>query len=66
MARFPISPRYSKMLISSDKEILPYTIAIISALTVQEIFEENDIKKLNKLKEKWRGLPHVIINIMIS
>lgn len=39
MSTFPVNPRYSKMLcLSTQSDLLPFTIAIISALTVQEIF----------------------------
>lgn len=39
MSRFPVSPRFSKMLILSYKHmIVPYVIAIISAMTIPEVF----------------------------
>jgi len=38
MSQFPVSPRYSRMLIYSHRELLPYVIALVSGLTVQEIF----------------------------
>lgn len=39
MSRFPLSPRYSKMLILSYKHMcVPYIIAIVSAMTVPEVF----------------------------
>lgn len=48
MATFPVNPRYSKMLcLSSQSNLLPFTIAIISALTVQEIFIYDEGKQKN-------------------
>ncbi|XP_035668851.1 probable ATP-dependent RNA helicase DHX37 [Branchiostoma floridae] len=39
MARFPVSPRFSKMLALGEQHgLLPYVISIVAALTVQEIF----------------------------
>ena len=39
MALFPLSPRYSRMLISGEQHgCLPYVIAIVSALSVGEPF----------------------------
>ncbi|XP_060641566.2 probable ATP-dependent RNA helicase DHX37 [Anolis sagrei] len=41
MAAFPVSPRYAKMLALSQKHhCLPYVIALVSALTVREFFED--------------------------
>lgn len=43
MATFPVNPRYSKMLcLSSQSDLMPFTVALISALTVQEIFLQNE------------------------
>ncbi|RMC05725.1 hypothetical protein DUI87_17268 [Hirundo rustica rustica] len=43
MATFPVAPRYAKMLaLSRQHECLPYTITIVSAMTVRELFEELD------------------------
>ncbi|CAG2165549.1 unnamed protein product [Oppiella nova] len=43
MSHFPISPRYAKMLaLSRQHQLMPYTIAIVSALTIQEIFISNE------------------------
>lgn len=42
MSKFPVSPRYSKMMSYAYPEILPFVIAIISGLTVQEIFVDNN------------------------
>ncbi|NXU58755.1 DHX37 helicase, partial [Turnix velox] len=41
MATFPVAPRYGKMLaLSRQQDCLPYTITIVSAVTVRELFEE--------------------------
>ena len=41
MSCFPISPRYAKMLaIGHQQDLLPYVIAIVAALSVQELFIE--------------------------
>ncbi|XP_063029264.1 probable ATP-dependent RNA helicase DHX37 isoform X2 [Melospiza melodia melodia] len=43
MATFPVAPRYAKMLaLSRQQQCLPYTITIVSAMTVRELFEELD------------------------
>ncbi|NWX85567.1 DHX37 helicase, partial [Nothoprocta pentlandii] len=43
MATFPVAPRYAKMLaLSRQHDCLPYTITIVSAMTVRELFEEYD------------------------
>ncbi|NWS67115.1 DHX37 helicase, partial [Crotophaga sulcirostris] len=58
MATFPVAPRYAKMLaLSRQHDCLPYTITIVSAMTVRELFEEFDRPALSeeetvKLKEK--------------
>lgn len=65
ISTFPVSPRYGKMLaIAIQQDLLDYAIAIVSILTVQEIFiypdqqdenkddEEDTIKFKNDLKEK--------------
>ncbi|NXE15243.1 DHX37 helicase, partial [Lophotis ruficrista] len=58
MATFPVAPRYAKMLaLSRQHDCLPYTITIVSAMTVRELFEEFDRPAVSeeetaKLKEK--------------
>lgn len=43
MATFPVAPRYAKMLaLSRQHDCLPYSITIVSAMTVRELFEELD------------------------
>ena len=42
MACFPVSPRYGKMLsLGHQHQLLPYVIAMVAALSVQEIFVDN-------------------------
>uniref|UniRef100_A0A0L8FQZ0 Helicase C-terminal domain-containing protein n=1 Tax=Octopus bimaculoides TaxID=37653 RepID=A0A0L8FQZ0_OCTBM len=39
MAKLPISPRYAKMLVLAQQHhLMPYVIAMVSGLTVQELF----------------------------
>lgn len=46
MSAFPINPRYSKMLViaQENKELLPYVIAIVAALSVNEVLTTGQIK----------------------
>ena len=67
MAKFPVSPRYAKMLCLGHQErCMEYVIAIVSALTVKEIFaDENDReagqvskeerRKISRLRRTWAG-----------
>lgn len=49
MSHFPVSPRYAKMLaLSRQHRLMPYTIAIVSALTIQELFVDE-----HKSRKKW-------------
>lgn len=66
MAKFPLNPRYSKMLAYSYPELLPFVIALVAGLTVQEIFlsqpivdtsdsiDAQDTKALAAKASKWR------------
>ena len=41
MACFPVSPRYAKMLsLGHQQGLLPYVVAMVAALSVQEVFVE--------------------------
>lgn len=41
MACFPVSPRYAKMLFLGHQQgLLPYVVAVVAALSVQEVFVE--------------------------
>ncbi|XP_070618215.1 probable ATP-dependent RNA helicase DHX37 isoform X2 [Erythrolamprus reginae] len=53
MASFPVAPRYAKMLaLSQQHHCLPYTIALVSALTVRELFEEFNRPALNEEEQE--------------
>ena len=71
MAKFPVAPRYAKMLcLTHQGDCLEFVIALVSALTVREIFV-NDInttqdsadkeetkkrrQKITQLRRKWAG-----------
>ena len=42
MSRFPIAPRYAKMLtLGHQHNLLPYVVTMVAALSVQELFVEN-------------------------
>ena len=42
MASFPVSPRYAKMLtLAQTYQVVPYAIALVAALSVDEIFVDN-------------------------
>ena len=46
MARFPVAPRYSKMLtVAYEQDVLKYVIAIVAALSVQELFDTSYMPK---------------------
>ena len=67
MAKFPVSPRYAKMLCLGHQEnCMEYVIAIVSALTVKEIFADDNDKeagqvtkeerrKISRLRRSWAG-----------
>ncbi|XP_038059297.1 probable ATP-dependent RNA helicase DHX37 [Patiria miniata] len=57
MACFPVSPCYARMIaIGRQEGCLPYIIALVSALTVREIFEVGDLQSdvAEELKEEQR------------
>ena len=67
MAKFPVSPGYAKMLCLGHQEgCMEYVIAIVSALTVKEIFADDndreagqitkeDRRKISRLRRTWAG-----------
>lgn len=67
MSKFPVSPRYAKMLCLGHQEnCMEYVIAIVSALTVKEIFADDndreagqitkeDRQKISRLRRTWAG-----------
>ncbi|XP_041347782.1 probable ATP-dependent RNA helicase DHX37 [Gigantopelta aegis] len=41
MSKFPVSPRYAKMLLLGEQhDLLPYVITVVSALSVDELFTD--------------------------
>jgi len=54
MSAFPINPRYSKMLVIAQENqiLLPYIIALVAALSVNEVLTSGEVKiqKVNILK----------------
>lgn len=54
ISAFPVAPRYGKMLaISQQKNLLPYTICMVSALSVQELLVES-LGSEGAAKTKWQ------------
>jgi ATP-dependent RNA helicase DHX37/DHR1 len=54
MAYFPVSPRYGKMLaLGHQRDLLPYVVAIVAALSVQEVFIETMAPPTND-QEVWQ------------
>lgn len=55
MAAFPVAPRFAKMLcLSQQRNLLPYTVAIVAALSVQEfLLMSND--NFSKIWRTWAG-----------
>ncbi|KAA0203103.1 hypothetical protein HAZT_HAZT005877 [Hyalella azteca] len=61
MSSFPVAPRYSKMLcLSAQFDLFPYTIALVAALTVQEILIEmpldNSGEDFDRRRSEWRKI----------
>ncbi|XP_047494432.1 probable ATP-dependent RNA helicase kurz [Penaeus chinensis] len=60
MAAFPLAPRYGKMLaLSHQHNLLPYTVAIVAALTVQEVLIETPLDSkanVNETRKRWQNL----------
>ncbi|XP_015783986.1 probable ATP-dependent RNA helicase DHX37 [Tetranychus urticae] len=72
----PLSPRFAKMIILASKQnLISYSISIVSALTVQEIFvsqssvdqiNEDGTKKVYKdrlsiIRKKWAGIGNSLL-----
>lgn len=72
MACFPVSPRFAKMLsLGHQQGLLPYVIAVVAALSVQEVFVElhqaspddktefqEKLKYMTRIKRMWAGSNH--------
>ena len=58
MASFPVSPRFGKMLcLAHQHNLLSYVVAIVAALSVQEVFVEllQHISGQNQVvSQKWK------------
>ncbi|CAF3153468.1 unnamed protein product [Rotaria socialis] len=67
MSAFPINPRYSKMLViaQENKDILPYVLALVAALSVNEVLTSGLVKiqkdsqelciNLDDVRRQWIG-----------
>ncbi|KAK8788043.1 hypothetical protein V5799_022184 [Amblyomma americanum] len=69
MSCFPVSPRYAKMLaLSHQHGLLPYVVAVVAAMTVQEVFftmgfsgedtKQDKQARWKKVREMWAGQGH--------
>ncbi|XP_066144802.1 probable ATP-dependent RNA helicase kurz [Euwallacea fornicatus] len=62
VAKYPVLPRFGKMLaLSHQFNLLPYTICLVAALSVQEVLLETSIHAISPeeqkaTREKWRIL----------
>ena len=65
MSRFPVAPCFSKMIaLSGQHGLMPYTIAMVAALSVQEVLMETpvgdhadafDKEEVTKIRKVWAG-----------
>lgn len=53
MANYAVGARCSKMIVLSPPALLPHVIAMVSAITVREMFLEGN--KWRAIKKKWSG-----------
>lgn len=55
ISAFPVAPRFGKMLaLSHQQSLLPYTVCMVAALSVQEVLEEVSMSgEQNDQKSKW-------------
>lgn len=56
ISAFPVAPRFGKMLaLSHQQDLLPYTVCMVAALSVQEVLLEVSMTEDTKLthKSKW-------------
>lgn len=59
ISAFPVAPRFGKMLaLSHQKNLLPYTVCLVAALSVQEVLLEvspdaNENISLDSVRTKW-------------
>lgn len=59
VSKFPVLPRYGKMLaLSHQQDLLPYTVCLVAALSVQEVLLEvplvrTDPENLKEVRQQW-------------
>ncbi|KAH9497636.1 ATP-dependent RNA helicase dhx37 [Dermatophagoides farinae] len=54
MSYFPVSPRYSRiLLLSTQANLVPLVVTLISLLTVQEFFPTDVSKAIKQRRESW-------------
>lgn len=62
IAKFPVLPRFGKMLaLSHQQNLLPYTICMVACLSVQEVLLENPLiqrtqEETKSVRQKWSTL----------
>uniref|UniRef100_A0A1Q3F0A1 RNA helicase n=1 Tax=Culex tarsalis TaxID=7177 RepID=A0A1Q3F0A1_CULTA len=55
IAAFPVAPRFGKMLaLSHQHGLLPYTICMVAALSVQEVLQEVSLSEESPGNKRWR------------
>jgi ATP-dependent RNA helicase DHX37/DHR1 len=60
MSLFPLSPRFSKMLVSSRRHgCLPYAIAIVSAMSVGDPFLRDEALGVEDVSESEEEMAHI-------
>ncbi|UJR14756.1 hypothetical protein I4U23_001746 [Adineta vaga] len=79
MSAFPLNPRYSKMLVIAQENqvLLPYIIALVAALSVNEVLTNGHVKiqkdnqemniNLDDLRRQWigQGEAHLFGDMMV-
>ena len=73
ITNFPVSPRFGKMLaLAHQHNLLPLTLTLVAALTVQEVIIETDLSseggekerklpgRLRQLRKEWAGTGHCL------
>ncbi|KAH9421832.1 ATP-dependent RNA helicase dhx37 [Dermatophagoides pteronyssinus] len=54
MSYFPVSPRFSRiLLLSTQADLVPLVVTLISLLTVQELFISDVSKEIKQRRESW-------------
>lgn len=68
IAAFPVLPRYGKMLVLSQQHnLMPYTVCMVAALSVQELLveacasEENTKNHWMQTRRSWAGTGHRLL-----